>query len=160
MKKLKTFIHFGIILLFLFGCNSTKTDNTKKLTDFKSNESFLMKSIDSHEKYKEIRNSEFKVELIDFCNSNVNCGIMAFASLSTVKILEGKYISDTIVVAELCKKINYDKNKTYVLKYESAPNFGVSLCYGNTYNSDYNNKTENKYYLTFGSLVEKNSEKY
>ena len=153
MKK-SIFLIYWILGGILLSCSSVKEHKTDNVQYFSSISDSIAKEKESIDKTVEIKNSELKVELIDFCNSYVACGTMAYGSVSSVKILEGKYQNDTILVAELCSKINYTQKKMYKLKYTPPPNFAVNLCLGSMYSINYNLKAENKYFLTFGSLTE------
>ncbi|WP_299677587.1 hypothetical protein [uncultured Dokdonia sp.] len=143
---------YFVFVILLFSSTLIKAQNSKELKNIELDSTFITRFTEDIAKEKYIKNSNLKVELIDSCNSSIHCGTMAFASVSKVKILEGIYQNDTILVAELCRKVYYTRKKIYKLNYESSPNFSVILCHGNSYNADYNLKAENDYYLTFGSL--------
>lgn len=104
---------------------------------------------------KEIKNNNLKVELINSCSNDPGLyGNLAFGSLSTVKILEGKFKNEIIYVAELCQKTNYTTGNIYELVYWSEPSFSAILCDGKSYNSNWNLDKQNQFYLTFGILKE------
>ncbi len=141
----------SVFLLFTIICKSQ--EKTKEQFDFKTNQNIAERILKNSEKRNEIRNNKLKVKVLNFCSTNPKlCGTFAFGSVSTVLILDGKYANETILVAELCQETSYKVGEIYELEYSNEPGFSVNLCSGKYYNSDWNTKAENKYYLTFGTL--------
>ena len=148
-----------VFLLFTIICKSQ--EKTKKQFDFKTNRNIAESILKNNEKRNEIKNNKLKVKVLNSCSTNPTlCGTFAFGSVSTVLILDGKFANETILVAELCEKTSYKVGEVYELEYLNEPSFSVNLCSGKSYNSDWNTKIENEYYLTFGTLRPNSLGKY
>ncbi|HCQ29299.1 MAG TPA: hypothetical protein DIU39_03370 [Flavobacteriales bacterium] len=113
-----------------------------------------LKQKEVYEIINELKSNPIKVKVLSTCSTKPElCGTMVFGSVSLVKILEGKYIGESIYVASTCSKTNYQIGVTYKLNASFGPGFSVNLCNGKTYNSDWNYKLdENEHFLIFGSL--------
>jgi hypothetical protein len=103
---------------------------------------------------KQLKNTPTKVEVINTCSTKPElCGTMAFGSKSLVKILEGKYRNQFIYVATTCTETKYNVGQNYDMTIGHFPDFGVMLCDGQLYNSEWNRKiAEKEYYVFFGKL--------
>lgn len=106
-----------------------------------------------------ISNNTTKVQILNTCSTNPEyCGVMAFGSTTMAKILNGKYLGDTLLIAETCTRTSYEINKIYTLSLSFPPSFSVSLCSGQMYNSDWNyDLATNKYLIFFGRLIKSSS---
>jgi len=152
--KIKTQIQYYLTLIFLlFTIICKSQEKSEKQFDFKTNQNIAKRILKNNEKRNEIKNNKLKVKVLNSCSiKSTLCGTFAFGSVSTILILEGKFANETIIVAELCQETNYKVGGIYKLEYSYEPGFSVNLCSGKIYNSDWNTKAENKYYLTFGTL--------
>ena len=106
-------------------------------------------------KMQYISNNATKVQVLKTCSTKPEyCGVMAFGSTTLAKILNGKYIGDTLLIAETCTRTSYEINKIYTLNLSFPPSFSVSLCSGQMYNADWNyDLATNKYLIFFGRLI-------
>lgn len=94
------------------------------------------------------------VEVLETCLTNPDwCGNIAFASTSLVKILDGKYQNQMLHISELCRATSYELNRTYILKIETSPKFGVAICNDEVYYVDgYGYIKEKRFPMLFGKL--------
>jgi hypothetical protein len=153
---MKKNIIFTFLMLMLFVStifSQVSNDTSMKVIDkFKimKNQSEMVST-----KIKYISNNTTKVQIINTCSTSPeNCGVFVTASTTIAKIINGKYLGDTITIAEACTKTSYEINKVYTLSLSSPPNFDVSLCLGQVYNPDWNqNLDKNKYLIFFGRLL-------
>lgn len=152
---MKSYI-FKIILvtILLNSCKSVQSDETNIKNDKVIFERKKRSINEILERKNEIANNNLKVELISTCSSDPNlCGTIAVGSLSKVKILEGSFVNEFILVGEMCTQTNYEIGKKYRLGFTPEPSFSVLLCSSKTYTSDWNFDTTNENYLTFGYLT-------
>lgn len=111
------------------------------------------------EKEKELREKPVLVKVMSSCSTSPEpCGTIMTGSVSTVRILEGKYKDELIYVATPCASTQYSVGKSYLLLTSFSSGSSVHLCNGQIYNSNWNyNLSKNKYFLVFGQLVTSNA---
>lgn len=136
-----------IISLFIIFCNTL-------FSQLKSSEDFFTKKNINQDLYSEFFTKKVLVEVISTCPNNRNlCGIIAFGSVSFVKVLNGKYENSFLYVAKLCSETKYKLSNKYLLEINNFPSYSVVLCNGLVYNIDWNSNLEKyKYYIIFGNL--------
>jgi len=114
---------FFISLFNISYCQKTERNNLSLKTAEQINEM-----------ENDLKSQSLRVEVMETCSTNPNwCGTMAFASTSLVKVLDGKYKDQVILISELCRATNYKVNGIYILKIERSPNFGVGICNDEVY---------------------------
>lgn len=147
---------FAIVLALVFYFNPPKTmvneKDLKPNTAFKESQVWLDQFTQNDKKIKELIKTSPRVRVLSYCNISADCGTMAFASVSKVLVLEGRYTNDTIAVGKLCVDVNYSTEEIYRLNVQASPDFGVMLCNGKTFNDEYNYGDRTEHYLVFGHL--------